>query len=90
MKNKRPPTMALGKIRLRYRQIPYNNRYIFIDWKNTYSVWEQIGKICYASFNFNLLPYEFFSENYMWQIDKFKVEFKNKIKKYDEYLDAND
>lgn len=79
-----PPTITLGKYFIKYRQIPYDDRYFIIKYDNI-----EISKIPFSLFEEEWLMvfpyniYTMFSEN-----EKRITNFLNKVEIYNEYLDV--
>lgn len=85
MKSPKPPTKILGKIRIRYRQIPYVNRYYFVDVK-IYDQWKELSKIPSSCWDEQLLPHCLFLYG---PSASFFEDLAVKVQKYDNYLDSD-
>lgn len=95
----RPPTAQFGDYRIRYRQVPYVERFFFVDIKRKDNgKWDkEFMKIC--SFQdkytiplwkvFGFLQSEFIvHHNFTSKTYTRLVAFMNKVKRYDSYLDG--
>ena len=92
------PTIQSGKYRIRYRQIPYVERFFFVDIKKDSGEWDKdfMRIKAFHSHGYDL-PFQeifgFFQIAYVvnWNIDSklyFKIiAFMNKVAQYDKYLD---
>lgn len=92
----RAPTVVLGninghKFRIRYRQVPYINRFFFVDIYNQFGNWhKEFMKIegwhdCYK------LPSHCVFGFLISDLDKKRFDkFLDRVKKYDDYLDNKD
>lgn len=92
----RPPTIILGnvngyKFRIRYRQVPYVNRFFFVDIYNRYGNWDkEFMKIegWHSSYE---LPSHCVFGFLISDVDRKKfARFLEKVRKYDDYLDKKD
>jgi len=98
MENKkmRPPTIKIGKFRIRYRQVPYVNRFFFVDYQRP-----DYGCPCKLVWDKNLMkiqdfrvdkiePYQIFGFVESPQDRNRLYNFLDKVKEYDKYLDIMD
>lgn len=88
----RAPTVQFGKFRIRYRQIPYMERFFFVDVKSTYgSQWnKEIMKIKPSCIGFHCISINScFSFVTLAEADRLN-KFMDKVDEYDKYLDGKD
>ena len=87
----RSPNKRIKNIRIRYQQVPYDDRYYYIDIKSEdYGTWVNISRIqsissdCaiggYKDFPANYLPYKFYLENNVKEQQKFLDELNISIR----------
>lgn len=96
----RPPTIQSGRYRVRYRQVPYVERFFFVDIKKDSGKWDmEFMKICSIHRKYDLPLQNIFGffqtvRNANWNIDdelyKRLGVFMDKVAKYDNYLDNKD
>lgn len=92
----KPPTIRFGEYRIRYRQVPYVERFFFVDILDRFGKWVEFSRI--ISFQgkhdvplwhpFGFLQSAFMcNNNFTPRTYKRLVAFMNKVKQYDDYLD---
>jgi hypothetical protein len=83
----KPPNMVCGKYEVRYRQIPYEDRYFFIYHKGHTRKINELARIRRLCVNSDIDVFWFLKEPVEHEIG---YRFLERVKKYDKYLDSKD
>ena len=77
---RRPPSMKIDKFQVRYKQVPYDNRYFFVYYDG-----QEIAKVPYHLEQYDLV-YKLMDigRDRRWEI---WYNFLGRVERYNEYLD---